>query len=863
MKKYIPHEIEQKWQQKWAEIGLYESKIDRHAIARDDKRKYYVLAEFSYPSGDLHMGHWFTWGGADIFARFKRLQGYNVFFPNGFDAFGLPAENAAIKRGIHPRDWTYDNIERMKKQYSTMGASFSFDHQVVTCDSNYYKWNQWYFLRMFEKGLAYRGEYMSNWCESCQTVLANEGVEAGKCWRCGTEVVQKAVKQWFFKITEYADRLIWPEPDPKTGLSNGVDWPQSVREGQNAWIGRSAGLQIEFKVQSSKFKIEVFTSYPETIYGVTYLVLAPEHPLVEKITTPEQLEDVKNYTKQAQKKLEQERKALDKEKTGVFTGVYAINPVNGEKMPVWVADYVLATYGTGAVMGVPGSDLRDYAFAKTYSLPISKVIGSSANDISAIETEADVLFSGVMVNSGQFSGLATPDPAREKIMDYLEEEGWGRRKVEYHLHDWSVSRQRYWGAPVPIIHCDPPAGGCGVVPVPYEDLPVELPYEVDYTPKGKAPLATNEEWLNVKCPKCKGSAKRDPETLDTFVDSSWYFFRYLNPDLENAPFDIETARKIMPVDIYFGGAEHTLGHTLYSRFFTKFTKDLGMIDFDEYALRRINHGIVLGPDGNKMSKSIGNVVNPDEEVKKFGADATRVYLAFFMPYEGTGPWVSERIWGTYRFIERVWEMFERVSLDDRGSMIEGSALKMEHREVDTESLYQMHRTIKKVTEDIENIRFNTAVASLMEWLNYLTSKGKGERGKGKVTVEEYKTFLILLAPFAPHVTEELWQTVILNEVKDLDSSSDGHRTQNDRFNSIHNQAWSVYEEKYLVQAQVKIPVQVNGKLRDFLIVDSSLLENQKEIEERAFASEKIKKYLNGNNPKKTIYIPGKMLSIVT
>jgi len=396
-------------------------------------------------------------------------------------------------------------------------------------------------------------------------------------------------------------------------------------------------------------------------------------------------------------------------------------------------------------------------------------------------------------------------------------------------------------------------------------LMVILPEIDDYLPndEGQSPLAKAESWVNVKCPKCKGSAKRDPETLDTFVDSSWYFFRYLNPDLENAPFDIETARKIMPVDIYFGGAEHTLGHTLYSRFFTKFTKDLGMIDFDEYALRRINHGIVLGPDGNKMSKSIGNVVNPDEEVKKFGADATRVYLAFFMPYEGTGPWVSERIWGTYRFIERVWEMFERVSLDDRGSMIEGSALKMEHREVDTESLYQMHRTIKKVTEDIENIRFNTAVASLMEWLNYLTSKGKGERGKGKVTVEEYKTFLILLAPFAPHVTEELWQTVILNEVKDLDSSSDGHRTQNDRFNSIHNQAWSVYEEKYLVQAQVKIPVQVNGKLRDFLIVDSSLLENQKEIEERAFASEKIKKYLNGNNPKKTIYIPGKMLSIVT
>ncbi len=790
--KYIPSKIEPKWQKRWEESNLYSTDLSK-------PNKYYVLAEFTYPSGDLHMGHWFTFSGADIFARYKRLNSFNVFFPNGFDAFGLPAENAAIKRGIHPQDWTLANIERMKQQFATMGASFSFDHEVITCLPEYYKWNQWIFLQMLKRGLAYKGKYLSNWCSKCQTVLANEAVEAGACWRCGTEVVQKEIDQWFFKITEYADRLIWPEkPD--------VDWPKSLRDAQNIWIGRSAGALVKFD------GLEVFTTRPDTLFGATFVVVSPEHPLLKQLTEANEQQKVEDYVAAAKKKSELERKE-NKDKSGVFTGSFVKNPMTGEEIPVWVADYVLPGYGTGAIMAVPAHDQRDFEFAKKFGLEIKQVIKAGGPAALTQAYEGD----GVLINSGEYDGLSIEE-AKKVITDFLASKRIGSQMIYYHLHDWSISRQRYWGTPIPVIYCEK----CGTVPVPEEDLPVKLPYDVDYAPSGKPPLATNEDWLNVKCPKCGGEAKRDAETMDTFVDSSWYFFRYLDPKFDIAPFDKELAQKIMPVDIYFGGAEHNLGHTLYSRFFTKIFHDLGLTDIEEYALRRINHGIVLGPDGQKMSKSRGNVVNPDEEVKKYGADAVRIHMAFFMPYEGSsGPWISERVWGPYRFLERVWNLFDKVTGD----------------QPQAKDLLMMNRAIKKVGQDIEGIRFNTAVAALMEWLNYLS-------GREKVSREEYKTFLQLLAPFAPHMTEELWEMM-------------GEKY------SIHEQPWPKFEEKHLEEEEATVAVSVNGKVRDQLVIGKDIASDSKVVENKAKESQKVQKFLEGKEIKKVVYIPVKIINFVT
>lgn len=802
MIKYQPSKVEEKSRNKW------KNKVDLSAPGK----KFYLLVEFTYPSGDLHMGHWFAFAVPDILARLKRMQGYTVFAPQGFDAFGLPAENAAIKRGIHPKDWTYDNIARMKKQFSTMGAIYDWEHEVITSEPDYYRWNQWIFLKMYEKGLAYRGKTLSNWCPTDQTVLANENVEDGRCWRCGSEVIQKEVEQWFLKITEYADKLEWlDEPE--------VDWPKSLREGQNNWIGRSEGIQIEFKVESSKFKVLVFTKFPETIFGVTYMVIAPEHPLVGQLTTSEHKKEVEEYIKTSQKKSELERTSLEKQKTGVFTGSYVVNPVNSQKVPIWVADYVISTYGTGAVMGVPGSDVRDFAFAKKFGLEVIKVIAKKPDDQSPVETAEDVLEEGWIVNSGQFDGLATPDPAKGKMMDFLEEKSWGKRKVNYHLHDWSVSRQRYWGTPIPVIHCDK----CGIVPVPEKDLPVELPYDVDFAPRGKPPLATAEDWVHVKCPNCGGEASRDVETLDTFFDSSWYFLRYLREvKSEELPWDSELVKAWMPVDIYFGGAEHTLGHTLYSRFFVKFLKSIGVIEIDEYSKKRVHHGVILGPDGHRMSKSHGNVVNPDDEVKKFGADAVRLYLAFLGPYDLVAPWDPGGIRGVYNFLTRTWKLFDAVAT---------------RNELSEEDKYWMHKTIKKVGEDIEGIKFNTAVAAMMEWLNHLSRKAHD----GKVSTEEYKTFLKLLAPFAPHITEELWEMM-----------------QNKK--SIHNEKWPEYDERFVKTQMVTLVVQVNGKVRDSLPVKAGI--NEDEAKKLALASEKVQRFLDKKSPQKIIYIQDRIINIV-
>ncbi|MBI2597080.1 leucine--tRNA ligase [Candidatus Daviesbacteria bacterium] len=783
MQKYIPANIEPKWQKKWKEEGLYLTNLS------DTAKKYYVLVELPYTSGDLHMGHWFTFTMGDILARFKKRLGFNVLFPNGFDAFGLPAENAAIKHGIHPRDWTYQNMERMREQFETLGTSIDWTKTMVACDPKYYKWNQWIFLKMLEKGLAYQGKLLSNWCPVDQTVLANENVEDGKCWRCGAGVVQKEVIQWFFKITALADKLIWQDPPQ-------ADWPKHLREGQNNWIGKSEGMILDFD------RIKVFTTRPQTSDGATFLVLAPEHPLVSKLTTKEQKNDVESYIKSVKSRSELERKE-SKEKTGEFSGSFVKNPVSGRQIPVWIADYVLMGYGTGAIMAVPYADERDKQFAEQFKLPIIKT-----------------------------SFKAKPS---------------GQKQTQYHLHDWSISRQRYWGTPIPIIYCDK----CGVVPVPEKDLPVELPYKVDYAPQGKPPLATAEDWVRVECPKCGGPAKREVETMDTFVDSAWYFFRYLDNENDEEIFDKKIVADWMPLEIYIGGPEHTLGHALYSRFFTMVFKSLGLIKFDEYAKKRIHHGTILGPGGLRMSKSRGNVVNPDKEVKSYGADAIRLYLMFLGPYDIVTPWKTEGVNGIYHFLQRVWGLQEKAGVDSLSLR-------------DHEDMRMMHRTIKKVTEDLVELKFNTAIAALMEWLNHLSRKEQ-------VSKEEYKTYLCLLAPFAPHITEELWQNVILRSASDEGSltnvSSNELRdssliAQNDEFQSIHQQPWPQFNDKYLAEEKVKVVVQINGKVRDVLLIQKDIINHKEVIEKMAFNSPKSQKFLKGKLVKKSVYIPSKIISFV-
>lgn len=818
MKKYIPTEIESKWQEKWQENGVFKPDFN------NPKDKYYLLVEFTYPSGDLHIGHWFTFAVPDIIAKFKKMNGFDVFYPNGFDAFGLPAENAAIKNSIHPKDWTLGNVERMKGQYGLIGGSFDWDHEVITCLPEYYKWNQWIFLKMLEKGLVYKGKTLSNWCPVDQTVLANENVEAGKCWRCGAEVVQKEIDQWFLKITDYAEKLLWDQD------GNGVEWPKATMEGQNNWIGKSEGILLTFKAEEDGLEpIQVFTTAIDTVFGVTFLVISPENPILSQFIKSDKKEEVEEYIKASKKKSEMERKE-NKDKTGVFTGSYVINPLNGDKVPLWVADYVLAGYGTGSVMAVPAHDSRDHEFAKKFKLEIKAVI-KPTDGLAEAKVEEDGFWDyeeikkfsekALLSDSGDYSGLAAKE-AKEKISNYIEDNNFGKRQVQYHLHDWSISRQRYWGTPIPIINCEK----CGVVPVPEKDLPVELPYEVDFAPTGKPPLATAEDWLNVKCPNCEGPATREAETMDTFVDSSWYFLRYLSPKNNSEIVESEKVKNWLPVDIYFGGAEHTLGHTLYSRFFYKFLIDEGIIPdqsgVGEYAKKRINHGVILGPDGARMSKSKGNVINPDEQVKQYGADAVRLYLGFIGPYDIVAPWNPNGINGVYHFLQRVWGLQEK--LGDQAQNLGKDDLKM------------MHQTIKKVTEEISEVKFNTAIAGLMEWLNHLSRKEV-------VSKEEYQTYLKLLAPFAPHITEEIWDTIGLGF-------------------SIHQQSWPKFDDQYLEEDTVKIVVQINGKVRETLEVQKDLLSNREVIEKMALESPKIQKILAGKNPQKIIYVPGKIVSLV-
>lgn len=804
--------IDEKWQKKWEETGLY--RFDRNNI----EKKLYCLEMFSYPSGaNLHVGHWYNYGLTDTWARLKRMQGWNVFHPQGFDAFGLPAENYAIKTGIHPKDSTYSNIKTMEEQLRKMGATFDWDYEVVTCDPGYYKWTQWIFLKLYEHGLAYRKKAPVNWCPSCKTVLANEQVIDGACERCKSEVTKKDLTQWFFKITDYAQELLDCLPQ--------LDWPEKTKKIQQNWIGRSEGAEIEFEGADGNFSFKVFTTRADTLYGVTYVVLAPENELVDRITTPEYRDAVEQYREQAKKQTEIERMSTVREKTGVFTGAYAINPVNGDKVPIWIADYVLAGYGTGCVMAVPAHDERDYEFATKYNLPIKRVIKGG----EGVDDTLPFVGDGILVDSAEFTGMGSAQ-ARQEIVRKLSSQGRGESRINYRLRDWLVSRQRYWGAPIPIIYCD----DCGIVPVPEKDLPVELPYNVEFTPDGESPLAKCSEFINTTCPKCGKPAKRDPDTLDTFVCSSWYFLRY--PDNKNSEkaFDTEWINRMLPVDKYVGGAEHAAMHLLYARFVTKALRDMGYLNFDEPFLSLVHQGTILGPDGNRMSKSKGNTISPDDYIKEYGSDVFRMYLGFGFAYTEGGPWSDDGIKAISRFVGRVERLIESASALDRTLEGEYGA---EEKELD----FVRHTAIKGVTEDADRFQFNTSIARLMELVNALYKYESTGRKNHRLFVDTVMDLLKLLAPFAPHLAEELWE-------------------QMGGPYSIFSQPWPKWDDKKLTRDEVEIVIQLNGKIREKIMVPSGL--DRAQTEEAAMKNEKVIKLLEGKTVMKVIAVPGRLVNIV-
>ena len=808
MAKYNPLKIERKWQRYWEQKKLH---ITKDKVA--GKENFYLLFEFPYPSGNLHTGHWYAFSVPDILSRYFRMKGKNVMYPIGFDAFGLPAENAAIEHNLQPKDWMDENITYMAKQLKSMGATLDWSREVRTTDPEYYRWTQWIFLQFYKKGLAYRTKTLVNWCPKDKTVLANEQVIDGRCERCNELVVQKEITQWMLKITDYADRLL-------EGLKK-IDWPETTKIAQGNWIGRSEGAEINFLIPNSKETIKVFTTRIDTLFGATYLILAPEHPMVVKLTTDNNLDKVNKYLEEAKKKSELDRLHLEKEKTGVFTGSYVVNPINNEKISVWVADYVIGWYGTGAVMAVPAHDDRDFEFAKKYDLPIRVVIrpeGLKPDGLAHIgEWDFDknaFIEDGVLVDSENFTGFKSAD-AREEITEKLAAKKLARRKINYRLHDWVISRQRYWGVPIPMIHCEK----CGYRPVAEKELPVKLPRLDDYKPTsdGRSPLAKVREWVKTKCPNCGRDAERETDTMDTFVDSSWYFLRYTDPKNKKSFADKAKMKLWLPVDLYVGGAEHNTMHLLYSRFFTKALFDLDLIDFDEPFTIRKNHGVILGADSQKMSKSRGNVVDPDELVKKYGADTVRMYLAFMGPYDQGGPWNPGGIVGVYRFLNRVWLFAQNQK----------SKIKNDVRPV-------LHKAIKKIGKDVASFKFNTAVSELMKLLNEFEERG--------ADVKSFELFLKLLSPFAPHLAEEIWQNIL------------------GRKKSIHLEKWPDYDEKLITEEIVSIVVQVNGKVRSVVSVPAGVEKGS--VEEAALADEKIKKYLAGQKLKKTIFIKNRLINFV-
>ena len=807
--------IDKKWQDKWAQTELY--KFDPNS----DKEKLYVLEMFSYPSGSqLHAGHWFNYGPVDSWARLKRMQGYNVFQPMGFDAFGLPAENFAIKTGIHPKDSTFKNIETMQDQLKAMGAMFNWENTLVTCSEDYYKWTQWLFLELLKNDLAYRKKAPVNWCPSCQTVLANEQVVDGACERCSSEVTKKDLTQWFFKITNYADELL--------EKLDGLDWPEKTVAMQKHWIGKSTGSQVTFKVKDKDLSFDVFTTRVDTLCGVEYVVLAPENPLVDEITTNEQKEIVENYKEEAKKQSDIERQSISREKTGVFSGSYAIHPISGKEVPIWIGDYVLATYGTGAVMAVPAHDERDFAFAQKFNLPITRVI--DAKDGS--ETTLPFCEAGVLVNSGEFDGLTTEE-AKVKIVESLAKKNLGEQKVNYRLRDWLVSRQRYWGAPIPIIYCD----DCGTVPVPEKDLPVKLPYDVEFAPDGKSPLAKSEEFVNTTCPCCGKPAKRETDTLDTFVCSSWYYLRY--PDNKNAqkPFDKDLINKMLPVDKYVGGPEHACMHLLYARFITKALRDMGYLNFDEPFKSLTHQGLILGPDGLKMSKSKGNTISPDDYIKEYGADVFRMYLMFGFAYVEGGAWSDDGIKSVHRFVEKI----ERNLDIAREAIEKGENNKSSMDKAEKELNYWRHNTIKAVGTDADKLQFNTAIARMMEFINAIAKYTQEKEMNLTFLKETCEDYIKLLAPFAPHFAEEQWSLLGNTE-------------------SVFNQEWPKFDTASLVKDEVEIAIQINGKIKNKIMIASGL--DEESIKAAALEDEKIKEATEGKNIVKVIVIKGRLVNIV-
>jgi leucyl-tRNA synthetase len=852
--RYSPAEIEAKWQQTWAEQQLYETPED------SSKPKFYALSMFPYPSGNLHMGHVRVYTIVDVIARLKRMQGYRVLNPMGWDAFGLPAENAAIERGVQPAKWTYQNIEQMRDQLKQLGISFDWDREVATCSPDYYRWTQWIFLEFFKAGLAYQKEATVNWDPIDQTVLANEQVDAdGKSWRSGAIVERKLLRQWFLKITDYAEQLL-------TDLDKLTGWPERVKLMQANWIGKSVGAYLEFPIVGMDEKIGVFTTRPDTVYGVSYVVLAPEHPLTQKVTTSDHTAAVEAFVQDVSNQSELERTAEDKPKRGIPTGGKAINPFTGEEIPIWIADYVLYEYGTGAVMGVPAHDVRDFQFAKQQSLPIKVVITPpdhpDATDAAALKeayTEA-----GTIVNSGKFDGLVSTE-AKGEIVVYAEKQGWGKARIQYRLRDWLISRQRYWGAPIPIIHCP----NCGAVPVPDADLPVALPEDVEFSGRGGSPLSKLESWLNVACPSCGTPAKRETDTMDTFIDSSWYFLRYPDAKNDQAVFDRRTTNDWMPVDQYVGGIEHAILHLLYSRFFTKVLRDRGLLDFDEPFERLLTQGMVQGrtyknpttgkyilpsqikdsanpidPDTGekldvvfeKMSKSKHNGVAPGDVVDRYGADTARMFILFKAPPEKDLEWEDADVEGQFRFLNRVWRL-----VTESAATLSKASVSTTLTKAEKELRRSIHTAIKEVTEDLQgDYQFNTAVSELMKLSNAL---GDFAEKTSPAFAEGIKTLLLLLAPFSPHLAEELWRGIGQSE-------------------SIHTQAFPIVDPAALVADEKTIVIQIMGKTRGTIEAATAIADDKAALEKFATDSDVARRYIDGKEIKKVIVVPGKLVNFV-
>ena len=821
--KYVPREIEPKWQKIWADSGAFHTEVDR------TKPEYYVLEMFPYPSGALHMGHVRNYSIGDVVARFQKMRGYNVLHPMGWDAFGMPAENAAIKNKVHPAEWTWSNIANMRRQQQELGLSYDWDREVATCHPEYYRWTQWLFLLFFERGLAYKKKAAVNWCEECNTVLANEQVIDGNCWRCNSVVVKKELEQWFLKITDYADRLL-----KDLDLLGG--WPERVRTMQENWIGRSEGAEFSFDVPELGEKIPVYTTRQDTSFGVTYVVLAPEHPLVEKLIEGKpEAAAVRAFVERIRNLSEINRTATDVEKEGMFTGAYAVNPFNGEQVPIWVANYVLFEYGTGAVMGVPAHDERDWAFATKYGLDKRLVVQTTANPLTIATMDGAYDGTGVMVNSGQFDGLDN-EVAKGKMADWLEAQGVGRRRVTYRLRDWLISRQRYWGAPIPIIYCE----DCGAVAAPKEELPIRLPENVRFDAGSVSPLASVSEFVNCQCPKCGKPARRETDTMDTFICSSWYYFRYTDPRNVKAPWDINKCNYWTPVDQYIGGIEHAILHLLYSRFFTKVLKDAGLVDTDEPFKNLLTQGMVI-KDGAKMSKSKGNIVSPEEIVKKYGADTARLFILFASPPERDLEWSDQGVEGAARFLGRLWRIVHHFADAVVGAPASYDAASLDANE--KELRRALHATIRKVTDDVaDRFNFNTAISSIMELVNAMHAyRDAAETVQPALLRETVEALLRLLAPFAPHIAEEIWQ-------------------QLERSGSIHQQAWPKWDAEAIKTDSVEIVVQINGKVRDKLTVPSEL--SSAELEKVALQQEKVQQLVAGKTVVKVIAVPNKLVNIV-